>query len=217
MARSRFADYTRGDGNFGSLKRMEGAAVAKTENEEPDFDEFDLPDDLTAELPDLPEDTAFPSDEPVAETVAEPGDVEAAQEPEAEEIEQAQRPTKRDRTLSRLPAWMPESREALAAVGLSVLVLLLALVGLLHFSTAFYLIAVGAVVYALWQYRDTNSVFTIILGCALIAMLTAIYCLWREWGSYRFDTKAREARPQVGMSRPVDGILTADIGMKMRA
>jgi hypothetical protein len=49
--------------------------------------------------------------------------------------------------------------------------------------------------------RKTNDLYTVILGCALIAILTGIYCLWLEWGRYQFDTKARQAKQHASAAR----------------
>jgi hypothetical protein len=87
------------------------------------------------------------------------------------------------------------------AGGVAVILLVVGLVGLLNFSTAVYAISVGLVFLAFWRGRRTNDLYTVILGCALIAVLTAVYCLWQEVGRYRFDIKAREAKQHVSAPR----------------
>ena len=86
------------------------------------------------------------------------------------------------------------------AGGIALVLLLLALVGLFNFSTAFYVVAVGVLAYALWKMRELNDLYTVILGFALIAILTAVYCLWLEVGRYQFDTKG--GKPSNGRTPP---------------
>ena len=52
--------------------------------------------------------------------------------------------------------------------------------------------------------RKTNTVFVVILGCVLAAVLTSVYCLWMELVRYKFDIKAQDAKQRVSMvSRPL--------------
>ncbi len=144
---------------------------------------------------------------------------EPASQPEVDEVQPAEekvgprRAGVQKKLLDRLPA----DRESVIAVGVSVLLALLWLVGLVYFSSVVYLIAVGVIPYALWKYRDTSSVFTVLLGCALVAIMTAVYCLWREWGSYRFDVKASGIRTTANATRLVDGMVMADVRVTTRS
>jgi hypothetical protein len=70
---------------------------------------------------------------------------------------------------------------------------------IIFFSTAVYVIVVGLVCYAIWKSRATNTVYIVILGCTLVAILTAVYCLWTELDRYDFDVKARKAKQPFGM------------------
>ncbi len=161
----------------------------------PDLDEA-MPD-LDEALPDLGETDAAIADlssgEPLdAEPAAEDNEQEvAAEEEPMEEKIGPRRAGVQQKLLDRLPA----NRELTIAVAVPVLLLLLWLVGLIYFSSVVYVIAVAAVPFAMWKYRDTSTIFTVLLGCALVAILTAVYCLWREWGTYGFDSKARAIRP----------------------
>jgi hypothetical protein len=49
----------------------------------------------------------------------------------------------------------------------------------------------------------------VLLACALVAMLTAIYCLWSELGNYEFNIKAKT---RTGLSAPVRTGVLAEIG-----
>jgi hypothetical protein len=91
-----------------------------------------------------------------------------------------------------------------SAIGVSVLLLAIAVIGLVYISTALFLISVAAVGYAIWRNRETSTIYTILLGCALIAVLTSLYCLWSEIGRYEFDIRARGARQRVGMLQPAE-------------
>ena len=83
------------------------------------------------------------------------------------------------------------------AVGLPVILLGLAVVNFVFFSTAIYLVAMGYTFLGLWIYRRTNTLYTVLLGCALAAVLTAVYCLWIEMGNYEFDLKAKDAKQRI--------------------
>lgn len=100
--------------------------------------------------------------------------------------------------------------------GVSVLLLALALVHLLLLSTAVYLISVGLVGYGMWKGGQTSTIYTVILGCALIALLTAIYLLWSEWGRYNYDTKAKDAK-RVSASWQMPAGSLAEAGAKLSA
>jgi cation transport ATPase len=100
------------------------------------------------------------------------------------------------------PKEIPLYVELAVAGGISAVLLLLAWFQVVLFSTALYLIAVGFVPYGIWKGRETNTVYSVMLGCALVAVLTAIYCLWLEVGRYGFEVKAKLPQP-LSMSRPI--------------
>ncbi len=56
----------------------------------------------------------------------------------------------------------------------------------------------------LWLGHKTNTVYVVILGCVLAAVLTAVYCLWTEMERYNFDIKAQEAKQRVTMTAPCE-------------
>ena len=45
---------------------------------------------------------------------------------------------------------------------------------------------------------------TVMLVASLVALLVGILCLLLEWGSYNFDTKAKEARQSARAAAPLD-------------
>jgi hypothetical protein len=199
--------------------------VANVEGDKPDFDKVKLPgeeeeslpaeplaDDLFQDFQDL-DTSEFPEPlatdeagfEPTAEPVApegEPAATEEAVEGVEPEGEAAEKPAKAPGKLAAL-AQMPQYVEWGVAAGVSVLLLAIAVFGLIYFATAVYVISIGLVGYGIWKGGATNTVYTVILGCTLLAVLTAIYCLWLELGRYHFDIKAREAKQRVSVSVPL--------------
>jgi hypothetical protein len=191
--------------------------VAKIEDEGPDFDQLDvvgeegaeevtpaeepasdllseeLPVDMESVEPIEPVETeGEPTEiEPVAETESLPPEEPAADVEEQEEVEEPKEPNKRALYL-----------EIAGAVGIPLILLAIAVFHVVYFSTALYLIAVGLVPYGIWKGRETNTAYSAILGCALIAVLTAVYVLWIEIGRYQFDIKASEAKGRAAVSRP---------------
>lgn len=137
--------------------------------------------DQLAELPPIEE---MPTAEPLA---AEP-------EPREEPVQKAPL-EKEDNTLSR---FLPVA----AAVGLPVIVLGLVMLQFVLLSTAIYVIAMGYIPLSLWMSRKTNTVYIVFLGCTLVFVLTAIYCLWIEMGRHNFDVKAQEAKQRVSATWP---------------
>lgn len=100
------------------------------------------------------------------------------------------------------PSQMPAFMEWAAAIGVPLILLVLALLHLFSFTTAIYLIAVGFIPFGLWKYRDAVDVYSLLLACALAAVTTAVYFMCLEMGRYRFDLRAREAKQRVSMSQP---------------
>ncbi len=159
--------------------------MANVEGENPDFDALQVPGEGEAAVePAAETEIASPSDE----TLAEP--IESLDESAAESEEEIEEAPAKDR--GKMPVYI----EWGCAIGLPVIILILAVSGILSYATAIYIIAVGFVPYGIWKGRETNTVYTVILGCALIAVLTAIYCLWMEVGRYEFQVNAKAASQQ---------------------
>jgi hypothetical protein len=174
--------------------------VAKVEGENLDFDDLNRLGDDAA-----PQETAGePSEGDLAELAADlaegevqPAETEKAEELPAPEVGAAEESPKGPSNLPTYLAWAG----AIAAV---VVLLALGWLEVLCISTALYVVSMGLVSYGIWQGRRSNSIYTVLLACALAAVLTALYCLWLEAGRYQFDVNARDARPRVGMSRTID-------------
>ena len=155
------------------------------------LDESELPavDMPTAEadLTDLPAMEAPLDEMPAAETPS----AEQPSEDKSESTEPAAA-----ETAEPLPH---ESRDLSAmleygGIGLGVFVLLaLGWLNLFYFSTALYTISIGLVGYGIWKGRATNNIYTMFMACALLAVLTAVYCLWLELGRYQFEIKPKHA------------------------
>ena len=86
------------------------------------------------------------------------------------------------------PLEIPPSLEWAGVIGVPVIVLAIAAVCAIFFTTALsafswaiYLIALGFIPYGLWKGRETNTVYTLVLGCALAALLTMTFSMWRNW------------------------------------
>lgn len=173
--------------------------MPNVEGENPDFDDFALPGE--GAFPEEPiDELAGISDE----LVAPPIEAEDMQ-PEPEIAKEVEPPAKEAvAEAAKVPGKVPNFVEWGCVIGLPVLLVLLALVNVVYLSTAVYVIAVGFIPYGIWKGRATNTVYTVILGCTLAAVLTAIYCLWLEVGRYQFDIKAREAKQRGSMSSLLD-------------
>ena len=159
--------------------------MANVEGENPDFDALQVPAEGEAAVEPVAEIKDFAvSDEELAESV------ESLDESAAETDEEVEDGSAKERSkMSQYIEWG-------SVGGISVILLILAVCGILSYATAFYLIAVGLVPYGIWLGRETNTVYTVILGCALIGVLTAIYCLWMEVGRYQFEINAKKAFQQ---------------------
>ena len=154
-------------------------------------------DEMPADLP-LPEEGVLAAlgDSVLGALDAEEGAEAAAEEPREEAKEQEVKPPE-----GKKPFQLPWYIELAAVVVVAAIVLGLAAWHLLGLSTALYLIAVALIAYGSWKGRATNSVYTVMLACALAAIVTAAYLLWLELERYNLDIKAREARQKVGMSQ----------------
>lgn len=69
--------------------------------------------------------------------------------------------------------------------------------------TAIYAVGMVAIFYGIWACRETNTSYSVLLGCALAAVLTAVFCMWMEFARYGFDLKARSAK-----NRPAAAVMT---------
>jgi uncharacterized membrane protein YphA (DoxX/SURF4 family) len=117
--------------------------------------------------------------------------------------------------LASVLAKSPTNITWIAAGGASLLLIVLSLIGLLYLATAIYLAFLIFVGVAIWIGRATNSVYTLMLACALVAVLTAVYCLLLELGRYNMDVKARSAKQHASISRPVESRF-ATLGIHFR-
>jgi hypothetical protein len=91
------------------------------------------------------------------------------------------------------------------AIGVPVVCLAIAFFGYINFSTALYFTGVALVALMMWMGRKTNTVYTVLLGIVLIALLTCIYYHWTVLAKLGFDVKAQEAKQRVTMAQPFDG------------
>lgn len=167
-------------------------------------DDFNL-SDLQLPSDELPVEE-LPADmlEPLPEVEVAPTDPEIVEPVEGEVQEEAtsdEGPVAED-SPPKPKKSLPPYADIAAAGGISVVLLALGVVGLIYVSTAFFLIAVAAVFYTLWRQRATCSVYNVLLGCALVAVLLSLYFLWIEIGRYHFDLRARDAKQGVGLLLP---------------
>jgi hypothetical protein len=151
----------------------------------------------------ISEDAILPDEEPVA-AEAEPGAAEAREaEPTPAEVEEAKRPKSMfdDELASKTP---PPLLEIGIAIGVPVACLALAFLGYLNFSTALLIIGLALVALMIWMGRKTNTLYTVVLGCILLALLGSVYCLWTVLAKYHFDVKAQDAKQRVAIAQPVE-------------
>ncbi len=174
--------------------------MSKPDEDTPNFDNLDdlmMPSgdaDLFESVPDLPADE-LPADELIADELpademptddGEPmADVEAV--PDVASEESGEEP------LEDAPAKKKVAFGEWAIVGgVAALLLVLGVIGLFNPSTSVLLIAVGLVGYEMWRERERINIYTVLLGCALILVLTGIYCMWTELGRYNFQIRAKQ-------------------------
>lgn len=175
--------------------------MADVEGESPKFEDLNLPGEESA--------ASEPSAEPAAEAAVESPEGETAEVEIAEEAAEQYEADQRDGEEGEQPEEETPPNKLpvyLEYAGLACIPLILLVLGyseVVFFSTALYLIGLGLIPYGIWKGRETNTVFTVILGCALAAVFTAIFCLWMEFGRYQFDVKAQEVKQRVSMVQPV--------------
>jgi hypothetical protein len=177
--------------------------VSNLDGQNPDFDGFTSPGE---EMPHL-ELTAeslgeLAAEQPVVTAQAEEGQLPTVEQPKEEAAKK-----KAARTLGKLP--FPLEWGVLVAV--PAIILVLVLLQVVYPSTAVYLISVGLVAFGVWKGRGTNTIYTVLLGCALVAILTALYCLWAELGRYHFEIRAKQ---QSSISAPVQAGSLAETGTR---
>jgi hypothetical protein len=161
----------------------------------PNFDEIeDLMGPGPADLSALGGETSV---EPIllAEDTSSETAVDAKQQPQAIDAEADEKTTD---AAKQSGGFAPYVEWAIAA-GIGATIVVLALLGLLFFSTAVYFITVGLIAYGLWRNRRSNDIYIVLLGCALIFVCTAMYFLWTELGRYQFEIKAKQ---RVSMNSP---------------
>jgi hypothetical protein len=153
-------------------------------------------DDMPAESPIVEEGLPEGLGDSVLEALgAEAGAQAAAEEPKEEAKEEEAKPHEEKKHFK-----LPRFADLGAAAVISLILVALAAFHLLYFSTALYVIALGLIPFGIWKGGEAQNIYTVILGCALAAILTAAYCMWIELGRYDLDIKARGAKQRVAMS-----------------
>jgi hypothetical protein len=159
--------------------------------------EDDIIPDVDVEETISPEDTVLRAEEEVA-----PAEVEETAVEETK-VEETKAPVSAfDEDLE--PKRSLPILEIGVAIGVPVACLAIAFLGYINFSTALYIIGVALVALMMWVGRKTNTIYTVILGIVLIALLTSIYFLWTVLAKLGFDVKAQEAKQRVTMAQPLD-------------
>lgn len=191
--------------------------MANVEGDSPNFDELKTPgEEAAAEEPVLEDATASAegTDEqpqPVEATDTEAVEVEEAEvkaeEGKAAEEEKADESEKEE--AEKEAGKLPLVLELVGVIGVPLILLALFWFQIIFISTALFLIGVGFIPYGLWKGRKSNTVFAVFLGCTLVALLTASYCLWSVLRKYEFDLKAQEAKQRVSMLPPIERELFA--------
>jgi len=174
--------------------------VAKIEDDTPNFDDITSPDDMIS--PDdmlLPDEALAPSEEPAPDAAA----VQTEAEPAPAGDEQAKGPAPAfDDDMA--PEKTPPYLAIAGTIAVPIALLAIAFFGFLDFSTAIYIIGLAISALMTWMGRKTTTVYTVLLGCVLIVLMTSVYCLWIVLMRYHGDVKAQEAKQRVGMTQPAD-------------
>ena len=170
--------------------------VSQLDDESPKFDDLDDPMAPGDDLAPLEPDMEFPDELPQEiEDLPVDGQQAPHEKEEAPTGDAEEPPLEQSAALPPYVAWA-------AALAGAVILLALALLHFIYFGTAIYLISIGLVFYGIWKDRETNTAYTVLLGCALIAVLTAVYCLWIELGRYHFNISAKQ---QASVSASIHG------------
>jgi hypothetical protein len=167
--------------------------VAKTEDDKPNLDDMISPDDMV-----LPDDALAPSDQATMD--AAPIAMEAEPAPVEDKQPKGPAPAFDD---GFEPETQPPYLAIAGVIAVPIALLAIAFFGILNYSTAIYIVGLAIIPLILWMGRKTNSVFTVILGCILVALITSIFCLWIVLMRYHGDVKAQEAKQHAGMTQPV--------------
>jgi len=180
--------------------------VAKVEGENPNIEEVNAPDESLVQADGMFEATTESTLEVDEATDAEPvAESSEAVETQPTEAEESPKDAEEEQAPSKLPMYL----EIAGLVCIPLMILALWWLDYLYPSTALYLFGLCLIPYGIWKGRETNTVYTVFLGCVLAAILTALYCLWMELGRYQFDIKARDAKQRVGMLQPFEPGLLA--------
>jgi hypothetical protein len=199
--------------------------------EDNDFEELDLTGNESGQSEEeaadfdfapLEETAAEPLAEPLAEAAeVEPG-AELAQSDAAETVDLSSSeagPTAHDHDLDeeeeeeKEPSKLPVLLEIIAVIAVPVALVGLYFYGKIEYWTAGYAVGIAFVPYVLWKGRASSTVFTVFLGCVLVAEMTAIYVLFVELSLYKFDLKARTGKQQrVAVTQPVERELVGSTG-----
>jgi len=172
--------------------------VAKIEDDTPNFDDITSPDDMIS--PDdmvLPDEAFAPPEELAPDAAA----VQAEAEPALADVERPKGPAPAfDDDMA--PEKTPPYLAIAGTIAIPIALLAIAFFGYLNFSTAIYIIGLAIVSLMFWMGRKTSTVYTVLLGCVLIALMTAVYCLWVVLMRYHGDVKAQEAKQRVTVTQP---------------
>jgi len=190
--------------------------VAKDEGENLNSDELKAQTDLPEAAEDLPDLSAFDdasqgnedfglASESEQQEAVDQSDMEgseaegmgSAEDDAQDNTETADASGNEDAILALERARKTKQIEMLCLIGVPVVILAVAALCAFSISTPFsafsaavYLIALGAIFFGVWKGRETNTFYSVILACALAALLTAVFILWSEVGDYGFHLKA---------------------------
>lgn len=160
--------------------------MADFEGENLNFDELKMPGEENAAVDPVLEDEAVEQLE--AEEMPADDQVAVAEKSEEEE------PKKKSGKKSLLV-------EAVAAIGLPVVCAGLFLANIIYLSSAIYLLGLCYVPLGMWMGRRSNTLYSVLVGGALVAVMTASFYLWIELRKHDFDIKAKGSR--VSMIQPI--------------
>jgi hypothetical protein len=169
--------------------------VAKTEDDISNLDDLGSLDDLTAPVEGL---------DAMGEAAADAATVPAEEKPAEAKDEKAKKPAAADDD-ELAPEKQPPYLAIVLGVGVVVVLLALGYFKILSYAMAICIVGVALVLLMIWMGRKTNTVYTVLLGCVLIALMVSVYCLWHIYHDrYNSDIKAQEAKQRVSMMQPAD-------------
>jgi hypothetical protein len=132
--------------------------------------------------------------EGISEGFAAQAAAEAAKEPPAEEAKEEEGKEKKPRQREKYLELAAMIGVPLVVLGIAGLCAMFFTTAFGAFSTAVYLIALASIPFGIWKGRETSTVYTMILGGALAFILTGAFYLWLEIGRYNGDIRARSAK-----------------------